>query len=64
LHKKLALFDAIAYPVKSHVHGFGLALFDGTDGDAGSAGIVGFDWSGWLWMAHVMKHGGFFAIEE
>ena len=68
MQEKLALFDAIAHPVKAHVHGFGSALFDGTVGDAGGAGIVGLDWSGCLWMAHVMKrgakHGGFFAIEE
>ena len=68
VHEKLALFDAIADPVKAHVHGFRTSLFDGAVGDSGGAGIVGLDWSGWLWMAHVLKrgskHGGFFAIEE
>ena len=38
---KLTLADTIANPVKSHVDGFGAALFDGVVGDAAGGAIVG-----------------------
>ena len=57
MNDKLALVDAIADPVETHVHSFGSALFDSAVRDASSTGIVGLDWCGWLWMAHVVQRG-------
>ena len=66
--EKLALFDAISDPIKSHVHCFGTSLFNGLVADAGCAGVVGLDGSGGLRMTHVFeggaKHGNFLAIVE
>jgi hypothetical protein len=66
--EKVSLLDAVADPVKTHIHGFGSALFDCFVADAGGAGIVGLDGSGRLGIAHVCesgsKHRRFFAIEE
>lgn len=52
---ELALVDAIFYPVKSHVDGFGATLLDGVVDDAGGAGVVDLDGSGTLWMPHFFK---------
>ena len=64
----MALADAVADPVESHVDGFGAALLDCVIGDAGAASIVDDDWSSWLRVAHFGEsstHGdGFFTIEE
>ena len=66
--EKMSLFDAIANPIKTHIHCFRTSLFDSFIADAGGAGIVGLNRSCWLWMPHVFEcgaeHGGFFAIEE
>lgn len=66
--EELALLDAILYPVKTHVHSFGSALFDGVVGYSCGAGIVGLQGRGWLGMTHVIEgraeHGGFFAVVE
>jgi hypothetical protein len=63
---KLALGDPVADPIKSHVNGFGSALFDGAIGDAGRTGVVGLDGGGGLGVAEIMEGGadggGFFAI--
>ena len=68
VNDELALVDAIADPVETHVHGFGSALFDSAVRDASSTGVVGLDWCGWLRMAHVVQrgaqHGSLFAVEE
>ena len=66
--EKVSLLDAISDPIKTHIHGFGAALFDGVVADAGGTSVVGLNWSGWLRMAHVFEDGaehcGFFAIVE
>ena len=54
---KLSLSDAIAHPVKTHIDGFGSALFDSVVGDACSGSVVGSDWSWWLGMAEFFKAG-------
>ena len=48
---KLVLFDAVANPVETHVHGAGFALFECVIGDAGCGGVVGFHWGRRLRMA-------------
>jgi hypothetical protein len=40
---ELALADAVADPIKTHVHGFGSFLFDRVVGDAGGSAVVGDD---------------------
>jgi len=37
---ELALADPVANPIKSHVDGFGLLLFDGVIGNAASSAVV------------------------
>ena len=68
MDEKMSLFDAIANPVETHIHGFGSALFDSFVANASCAGIVGLDGCRWLWMPHVFKggaeHCSFFAVEE
>jgi hypothetical protein len=56
VNEEHAIFDAVFYPVKAHVDGFGLALFYIGVGDTGSDGIVGLDWgSSQLRVAHVSE---------
>ena len=55
--KELVFGDAVFDPVEAHVNGFGTTLFDSVVGDAGSAGIVSLDGSGWLGMAHLGEGG-------
>ena len=68
VYKELTLFDAIFDPIKTHIHGFGSALFNCIVGDSGRTGIVSLDWCGRLWVPHIVKdgseHGCFFAIVE
>jgi hypothetical protein len=52
VNEELTIFDAIFYPVKAHVNGFGSTLFDIVVGDTGGNGIVGLDWGSRLWVAH------------
>ena len=52
IHYVVSLADTILYPIKAHVHGFGLALAGGPVGDAGCAGVVSLDRSGGLLAAH------------
>ena len=49
---ELALANAVADPVKTHVDGFGAALFHCVVDDAFGAGVVGLDGSGALGPAH------------
>ena len=53
MNKKLALFDAIADPIKTHVHGLGSALLDGAVGDASGACIISLNGRGRLGVTHV-----------
>ena len=49
---ELVLFDAVAYPVETHVHCTAAALFDSVIGNAIGAGVVGLYWCRWLWVSH------------
>ena len=55
--RELVVGDAVFDPVEAHVNGFGRTLFDSVVGDAGGAGIVSLDGSGWLGMAHLGEGG-------
>lgn len=57
VYMELALANAIANPVESHVDGFGATLFDSVIGDADGGAIVGLDESGRLRMAHLGQGG-------
>jgi hypothetical protein len=48
---KLALADMITNPVKAHVRGFGLFLFDSVIGNAGGGTVVSLDGGGGLGVA-------------
>ena len=65
---ELALADAVADPVETHVDGLGAALFDGVVYDPGGAVVVYLKGSGGLRMAHVVEgsaeHDALFGIEE
>ena len=66
IHDVGSLADTILYPIKVHVHGFGLALAGGPVGDAGCAGVVSLDRSGGLLVDHFFQGnaqgGGVFGI--
>jgi hypothetical protein len=47
---ELALVNLVPDPVETHVHGFGLALFDRVVGYAFSELVVGLNGCGRLWM--------------
>jgi hypothetical protein len=68
VYEKMTLLDTVTDPIKTHIHGFGTALFYGVVADAGSACIIGLDGGRWLWVAHVSKsgaeHGCLFAVVE
>ncbi len=49
---EFAVGNAVFDPVETHVDGFGSALFDGVVGNSGSAGIIGLDGGGSLWVPH------------
>jgi hypothetical protein len=54
----LALDSASAVlvePIKAHVDGFGVALFDSVINDAGSTTVVNLEGCRWLWMAHLVQ---------
>ena len=55
--EELAFGDAVFDPVEAHVDGFGAALFDSVIGNAGGAGVIGLDGSGWLGMPHFVECG-------
>mmetsp|Transcript_14003 Transcript_14003/g.31893 ORF Transcript_14003/g.31893 Transcript_14003/m.31893 type:complete len:205 (-) Transcript_14003:3807-4421(-) len=46
---------AVAEPVKTHVHGFGLLGLDGVVDDAGGGGVIGLDWGGGLLVAQFFE---------
>ena len=49
---ELVLFDSVADPVETHVHGSAAALFDGVIGYAVGACVVGLYWCSGLRMSH------------
>ena len=48
---ELFLIHAVAYPVKTHVDGFGAFLFNGIVGDTGGSCIISTYGCGWLRMS-------------
>ena len=50
-YMELALADAVADPVKTHVNCLGPFLLDSVIGDASSSAIVSLDGCGWLRVA-------------
>jgi hypothetical protein len=54
---KLTLSNAVSYPMKAHIDGFGAFLLDGVRGDADSAGIFAHEYGGRLRMPEVSKDG-------
>jgi hypothetical protein len=55
VHDELAFFDAIFYPVKTHVDGFGATLLDSVVNDADGRAVVSDNRRGRLWMAHFIE---------
>ena len=55
--EKVTMFDAIFNPVKTHIHGFGAALFDRTVGDTCRVGVVSLNGRGRLGVPHVVQDG-------
>ena len=51
----LTLSDAVAYPIKAHVHGFGASLFDVISGYSDSGAVVTFNWCCWLWVTEFFE---------
>jgi hypothetical protein len=66
IDNELALADAVADPIETHVHGFGPFLFDRVVGNAGGSAVVGDDRGRWLEMSELFEsdvlRNGFFAI--
>lgn len=54
---KLTLADTISHPVKTHVDGFGAALFDCVVDDTGGAGVVNLDGRGRLRPTEINESG-------
>jgi hypothetical protein len=52
---KVALCHSIPDPVKSHVNGFGAALFDGAISNACGTGIIGLNGGRRLRVAEIME---------
>jgi hypothetical protein len=65
---ELVLANAIAEPVKTHVHCFGAALDDSVSEYAGGTLVVKLDGGRALWVAHFLESGahgdGVFGINE
>ena len=53
---ELDLFNAVLYPIKSHVGGFGTALLDRFIGDASGCLVVGDDHCQWLLVGHFFEN--------
>ena len=53
---ELYLFNAVLYPIKSHVGGFGTALLDIFIGDASGCRVVGDDHCQWLLVGHFFEN--------
>ena len=51
---ELPLNDSIADPVVAHVDVARLVLLDGVVGKSSGGGVVGLNWCGGLWVAHVV----------
>jgi hypothetical protein len=52
---ELALEDAVADPVVSHVHVAGFVLLDGIVGETGCGGVIGLNRCSWLRIPHVLE---------
>ena len=65
---ELSLFDAVADPIETHVHGSTATLFDDVIGYAVGACIVRLDRCWWLRVSHgnenVAQHDGVFGVVE
>ncbi len=65
---EVSLFDAITYPVESHVDGPGALLVDGIVGDSAGGRVVGLNGCGVLCVAHLVecsaKDFAFFCVDE
>ena len=68
VNDEIALGNAIAHPVKTHIHGFGATLLDSVISNASSTSVVSLNESGWLGVTHLEKslaqNGGFIAVVE
>ena len=68
MYKELTMLYSVFDPVKPHIHCFGSTLFNSVVADAGSASVVGLNWSCGLWMAHLVEGGAqsacFLGVEE
>ena len=53
----MALSDAISHPVEAHANRLGLELFNGVINYDFSVAVVSLDWSGWLWLSHLLNGG-------
>ena len=51
VNEKLALFDSVLDPVKTHVHGLGAFLLDSVVGKTYGCRVVGLDGRRWLRMS-------------
>jgi hypothetical protein len=56
-NEKLTLSNAVSYPMKTHIDGFGTFLLDGVRGDADSAGVIAHEYGRRLRMPEVSKDG-------
>ena len=52
---ELALYCAVAYPIKAHVDRFLSFLLDGVVGEAVGSGVVDLDWRGRLWVPQLAE---------
>ena len=55
IYKEHILLDAVTYPVKAHVDGFGSLLFEAGVGKADGRRVVDLDRGGWLGMSHFLE---------
>ncbi len=54
---ELTLSNAVSYPMKAHIDGFGTFVLDGVRGDADSTGIIAHEYGRRLMMSEVSKDG-------
>ena len=55
VHKKLTLVNTVANPIEAHIDGFRTTLADGGVSNTSGGGVVGLEWSRWLWVAEFKK---------
>ena len=54
-HMKLTLLGAVAYPIETHVDGFGSLLSNVVIDNTRGSGVVGLHRGWWLWVAEFFK---------